>query len=435
MPAKKNANGDGTVYQRIDGRWCGSGYVLTADGTRRRIYVYGASHREASNKLTAKLADSARGLAVHSTDATLTVEAYLTTWLRTVARHRLRATTFVTYESLVRRFLIPGLGNRRVGTLTVSDVRGFLDRIATVCQCCTWGWDAARDPGHREPGKRPRCCAVGRCCRRTIKPATVRYVRAVLSAALGDGVREDLLGRNVASSVRLPTPRSDFQPFTLGEARRYLLAAAYHRHGALFELALRTGLRKGELLGLQWADVDLDAGHLSVRRTLARTSGGPTFQPVKTHRSARRIAIPRECVTSLKRYRKRQELDRREAGDTWREYGLVFANRVGGPLDSAVIHRNHQILCEMADAHYIRFHDLRHTCATLLLEQGVDLVTIKDLLGHAQIHTTADIYAHVRLRLQHNAIESMSDALQSTQDNDRPDDRDDGDEEPEAVQD
>jgi integrase len=99
--------------------------------------------------------------------------------------------------------------------------------------------------------------------------------------------------------------------------------------------------------------------------------------------------------------------------------GLVFANSLGGPLDPAKVHRDHQILCEIADVRYIRFHDLRHTCATLLLEQGVDLVTVKDLLGHAQIHTTADVYSHVRLRLQRGAIESMGDVLQSTHDNEQ----------------
>jgi integrase len=435
MPAKKNANGNGTVYQRIDGRWCGSGYIQAADGTRKRVYVYGASHREAYDKLQAKLTDSARGTAVLATDPNLTVQTYLSTWLDTVARHRLRPTTFVTYETLVRRFLIPGLGHRRLGTPTVTDVRTFLHRIAIACQCCTWGWDAARDPNHRRPDKRRRCCAVGNCCRTTIKPATVRYVRAVLSAALADGVREDLLGRNVASAVRLPTPRSNFEPFTMGEARRYLLAAAYHRHGTLFLLALRTGLRQGELLGLQWPDIDLDAGHLYVRRTLGRTKGGPTCQPVKTHRSARRIAIPRECVTSLRRYRKRQDIDRRDAGDAWRDNGLVFTNTTGGPLDPAMIHRAHQTLCELADVRHVRFHDLRHTCATLLLEQGVDLVTVKDLLGHAQIHTTADVYAHVRLRLQRKAIEAMDGALQSTNDTDHPDDTDEAEDSEEIADD
>ncbi|GGN32833.1 integrase [Actinoplanes campanulatus] len=424
MAGRRKANGEGTIFQRADGRWCGSGYVLAADGTRKRICVYATTRREAADKLATKLADSNRGLVV-AADPNLTVGDYLTAWLTSVARHRLRATTYVTYESLVRRFLIPGLGHRKLATLTVRDVRTFLDRIATVCQCCTWGWDTKRDPNHPRADRRPRCCAIGACCGKHIRPATIRYIRAVLSAALADGVREDILARNVASPVRLPTPRSDFQPFTAGEARRYLLAAAYHRHGPLFELALRTGLRQGELLGLRWDDIDLDAGHLYVRRTLARTRGGHTFQPVKTHRSARRIVLPRDCVTSLKRYRIRQDIDRREAGDTWKESGLVFTTGIGTPMDPAAVYRHHQDICDLADVRYIRFHDLRHTCATLLLEQGVDLVTIKDLLGHAQIHTTADVYSHVRLRMQRAAIESMGDALDSEDDPEADNDSDD----------
>ncbi len=242
-----------------------------------------------------------------------------------------------------------------MGGLTVADVRAFLDQIAAVCQCCQQGIDARRNPRHRNPDKRPRCCAVGRCCRQTIKPATVRYLRAVLSVALADGVREDLLGRNVASAIRLPVAKSDFQPFTVGEARKYLAAAAFHRQAALFELALRTGLRQGELLGLRWDDIDLDAGYLSVRRTLARTKGGPTFQPVKTHRSARRIMLPRECIASLGRHLRRQGIDQREAGTGWKDTGLVFANPTGGPLQPASVHRNHKILCDVADVRYVRF--------------------------------------------------------------------------------
>lgn len=155
----------------------------------------------------------------------------------------------------------------------------------------------------------------------------------------------------------------------------------------LFELALRTGLRRGELLGLRWDDIDLDAGHLYVRRTLARTRGGPTFQPVKTHRSARRIVLPRDCVTALKRYRIRQDIDRREAADGWTETGLVFANSTGGPMDPAAVHRHHQAICELADVRYIRFHDLRHTCATLLLEQGVERVVCGRLLDQRGMRT------------------------------------------------
>jgi integrase len=430
--AGRKANGEGTIFQRADGRWCGSCYVQAADGTRKRIYVYGSTRKEVADKLVAKLTDSNRGLVVVA-DANLTVGAYLTAWLTTVARHRLRPTTYVTYESLVRRFLIPGLGPRKLATLTVRDVRTFLNRVGDACQCCAWGRDANRDPNDPVKARRPHCCAIGRCCEQFVRPATVRYIRAVLSAALADGVREDLIGRNVASAVRLPTPRSDFKPFTASEARRYMNVAAYHRHGPLFELALRVGLRQGELLGLRWDDLDLDAGHLHVRRTLARTRGGPTFQPVKTHRSARRIALPRDCVTSLKWYRVRQDIDQRKAGDRWTDTGLIFTTTIGTPMDPAAIHRHHEAICELAEVRHIRFHDLRHTCATLLLEQGVELVTIKDLLGHAQIHTTADIYSHVRLRTQRGAVEAMTDALQpntaSDPDDDTEDDSDDPDDE------
>jgi integrase len=416
MPGKKNANGEGSIYQRTDGRWCGAAYVTAADGTSRRVHVYGASHREAAAKLAAKIADSVRGTAVLAKDPTLTVGEYLTSWLHTVAKPRVRATTFRSYEHTATRFLLPGLGNRRVGALTVSEVREFLNRLAATCQCCARRTDAARDPNHPDPARRPRCCAIGVCCAKTVSPATVRYVRALLSTALADGVREDLFGRNVAAAVRLPTPRSNFEPFTAAEARRYLRVAKTHRHGALYELALRTGMRQGELLGLGWDDLNLDAGYLTVRRTLARTLGGATFQDVKTHRSARRITIPTECITSLRWYRRRQQIDQRDASDRWRDLGLVFARATGGPLDPAYVHRNHHVICELADVRKIRFHDLRHSAATLLLEQGVELIVVKDLLGHAQINTTADIYAHVRPRLQRQAIEAMSHALNAVDD-------------------
>lgn len=425
MPARKKANGEGTIFQRADGRWCGSAYVTTTDGTSRRVYVYGTTWREASDKLTAKIADSVRGTAVVAKDPTVTVGQYLTSWLHTVARPRLRPTTFHSYEQTTNRFLIPGLGTRRLGTLTVSDVRAFLNQVATTCQCCARGIDARRDPKDRDPARRPHCCAVGNCCHKTLSPTTVRYIRALLSTALADGVREDLLGRNVAAAVRLPTPRASFEPFTATEARKYLRVAKNHRHGPLFELALRTGLRQGELLGLRWDDLDLQAGHLTVRRTLARTPGGPTFQDVKTHRSARRITIPTECVTSLRWYHRRQQIDQREAGEAWRDLGLVFTRTTGGPLDAAYMHRTHQAICDLADVRKIRFHDLRHSAATLLLEQGVELVVVKDLLGHAQIQTTADIYTHVRLRLQRQAIEAMGQALNTNHDHED-DGNDDG---------
>jgi integrase len=411
MPARKRANGEGTFYQRFDGRWEGAGYVTAADGTSRRVRVYAATRPEATQKLADKLAIETNA-AVVAKDPTMTVATYLTRWLTTVAKPRVRPGTYRNYATYVHGYLIPALGNRKLGTLSVKDVRAFLETLPHTCQCCTQGWDARRKPDHRDPDKRPRCCAIGQCCRRTTQPATIRYIRAVLSTALAHGVREDLITRNVASAVRLRTPRSStFIPFTASEARRYLAAAATHRHNALFELALRTGVRRGEVLGLQWSDVDLRTGHLDVRRTLASVDGTLAFQPTKTPSSQRRILLPAACIRSLKNYRTRQNLDRQRAGAAWHDLDLVFANSRGKPLDPVFVYRTHCTICDLAGLRHIRFHDLRHTCATLLLEEGVELITIKDLLGHAQLHVTADIYAHVRPRLKRNAIEAMNRAL------------------------
>ncbi|MDG5803258.1 site-specific integrase [Streptomyces ossamyceticus] len=212
-----------------------------------------------------------------------------------------------------------------------------------------------------------------------------------------------------------------FRPFTATEARQFLDAARSDRLHALYALALRTGLRKGELLGLHWEDLDLANGTASIRRSLQRTrTGGLTHLPTKTLASERRIALPTDCIRSLKKHRQQQDKEREIAGSAWRDSGLVFTTPTGRPLDPANLTRRFRSFLSRAGLRRIRFHDLRHSTATLLLEQGVDLVVIKELLGHAHIGVTAGVYAHVRLRLQRQAIDALGHALGS-QDND-PDD-------------
>ncbi len=206
-------------------------------------------------------------------------------------------------------------------------------------------------------------------------------------------------------------------PLTATEARRLLHAAHGDRLHALYELALRTGLRKGELLGLHWDDLDLDGGTASIHRSLQRTrSQGLTVLNTKTLASERRIALPTECLSSLKIHQERQQEERQTAGTSWTDNGLVFTTPNGRPLDPTNLTRR---LLHSAGLRTIRFHDLRHSTATLLLEQGVDLVVIKELLGHAHIGVTAGVYAHVRLRLQRQAIDTLGSSLSQT---DTPDD-------------
>ncbi|GAA0270840.1 site-specific integrase [Streptomyces polychromogenes] len=401
-PRKKTrANGEGTIYQRKDGRWEAAGYVLAADGTSKRVRVYGSTRREAADKLAEKIADSNRGVPVATADST--VSDYLTYWLNGVAIHSLRENTHTRYATCVRLHLIPGLGTKKIARLTAKDVRTFLDRLRTTCQCCTQGLDT----------ERKGCCAIGECCQKRLSALTVTYVHSVLKSALEHAVREDELPRNVARSVKTTAPRPRrFRPLTAAEARKFLDAARTDRLRALYELALRTGLRKGELLGLHWEDLDLTTGTASIRRSLQRTrTGGLTHLPTKTRASERRIALPTECIHSLKERKEQQDKERETAGPAWRDSGLVFTTPTGGPLDPANLTRRFRSFLDRAGLRRIRFHDLRHSTATLLLEQGVDLVVIKELLGRAHIGVTAGVYAHVRLRLQRQAIDTLGEAL------------------------
>ena len=399
------ANGDGTVYQRKDGRWEAAGYVLAPGDTRKRIHVYGTTRKDALAQLTEKIATSNRGIPAPTAQGS--VAAFLTYWLETVAVHRLRENTHTRYTACVRLYLNPGLGRKKLAKLTAKDVRTWLDQLRTTCQCCTCGLDTAR--------QQPQCCAIGTCCRKRLSPLTLAYVHSVLKSALEHAVREEEIPRNVARNVRMGTPRPRrFEPLTAEEARTFLAATSGHRLSALFELALRTGLRKGELLGLRWEDLDLASGTASIRRTLQRTnSSGLVALPTKTQSSERRIALPTECLRSLEQHHARQRQEREAAGTGWKASGYVFTRPDGSPIEGATLTRHFNTLLHRATLRRIRFHDLRHSAATLLLEQGVELVVIKELLGHAHIGVTATVYAHVRLRLQRDAINLLGNALRN----------------------
>ncbi|MFE9921104.1 tyrosine-type recombinase/integrase [Streptomyces sp. NPDC005774] len=382
-----------------------AGYVLTSSNTRK----------EALAKLTEKIAASNRGLPAPSAQGSVAV--YLTYWLDAVAVHHLRETTHTRYTAVARLYLIPGLRRKKLAKLTAKDVRTWLNQLRTTCQCCARGLDTAR--------VEPLCCAAGKCCARWLSPLTLTYVHSVLKSALEHAVREEEIPRNVARNVRTGTPRSRrFEPLTADEARTFLAATSGHRLQPLFELALHTGLRKGELLGLRWEDLDLAGGTASIRRTLQRTnSSGLTALPTKTKSSERRISLPTPCLHSLEQHRDRQLQEREAAGAGWENSGYGFTRPDGAPVEGSTLTRHFNALLRQARLRRIRFHDLRHSTATLLLEQGVELVVIKELLGHAHIGVTATVYAHVRLRLQRDAIDLLGHALRNpTEITGKPDD-------------
>ncbi|MEU8252250.1 tyrosine-type recombinase/integrase [Nonomuraea sp. NPDC048916] len=409
--ARRRTSGEGTLYQRTDGRWEGAAYVPTTDGQARRIRVYGKTRREAADKLTKKINDHRQKLPLPARDPAL--GDYLTTWLNHIAVHKVRPNTLARYRACLRLYFPAPLLKKKLSQLTAKDIRLWLDQLRVTCRCCALGTDTTRDPHAADPQKRPRCCALGRCCQRYLSPLTIQYIHALLRTALEHAVREDDLARNVARNVQVPVGRQQrTEPFSPAEARTFLDAAQGFRLHALFDLALRTGMRRGELLGLRWSDLDLTGGTLAIRQTLQYVPGtGLVITPTKTPSSERRIALPRETIASLTRHRAQQQADHTAAGPAWTETGLVFTTKTGAPLQPSNVNRDFHQLLRGAGLRKIRFHDLRHSCASLLLDQGVDLIVIKELLGHAHIAITADVYAHVRLRLQRDAIERMSGAL------------------------
>ncbi|MGB7147120.1 tyrosine-type recombinase/integrase [Mycobacterium sp.] len=398
--ARRNANGEGGVYRRTDGRWEGKFFVDTPDGRRKRVSVYGDTEREALNELNKLRDQRRRGIPVATT--TLTVAEYMSYWLEHIAEPSIRRTTYATYEGDVRLHIVPGIGKRKLKTLQAADIRAWLGDLRTKCQCCAQGRDAARDE--------PRCCALAdpRCCQAALSASSIRHVLRVLRAALQDAVEEELLSRNVARLVQLRvTDDRKVRSFTRAEALRFLDAAEQHRLYALWAVALAMGLRRGEALGLAWADVDLDGGRMTVRQALHRVDGQLRLDPVKTDASVAVLPIPDPLVTILRAHRKRQLQERFAAGSSWRDTGLVFTTAQGGFIEPRNANRIFHNLCRNANVPQLRVHDLRHSCATLLFTMGVSPATVQRILRHSSITVTTGTYVEVIEAVQRDALDTM----------------------------
>ena len=401
----KRPNGGGTIYQRKDGRYEGAAWVPALDGTRKRIRVYGHTWEETNKALTKAIAEHENGVGVSTDQSTLA--AYLENWITTVAPSRVRATTLTQYTQVIRQHIIPALGTKKLNKLTAKDVRTWLDTLAKQCRCCHRGIDSNR------PIDKQRCCAKGECCRLIPAPRRLQYLHGVLTSALAHAVREDLLPRNVAKQVQTPAgPPRRYEPLTLTEAHALLAAVRLFPNGELYELALRLGMRRGELIGLRWTDIDYTNKTLTIRRTLQRIPGqGLQVMPTKTQSSDRRIPLSDPCIKALRIHKHSQDTQRERTGSLWHESGYIFTTTIGTPIDPQKTTMGIKTLCDQAGIRHIRFHDLRHTCATLLIETGVPLITVKELLGHSNITITANIYTHTRLPHQADALGQLDAQL------------------------
>jgi integrase len=241
----------------------------------------------------------------------------------------------------------------------------------------------------------------------------VKYIHTTLHRALMQAVRWGLVPRNAAAAVdppRVVTP--EMRPLSSAQARTLLATAKGNMLQALFVLAVTTGMRQGELLGLGWEDVDLEARSVRVRRTLTLAKGGPRLTEPKTKGSRRSIRLTSGAVEALVQHRVRQDSEGAAAGGKWNAWGFVFCTRRGTPIRRDNLHDKHwKPLLRRAGLPDIRFHDLRHTCATLLLTMSVHPKIVSEMLGHSSIAITLDTYSHVIPGLGEAAANAIEEVL------------------------
>lgn len=375
---KRRGNGEGSIsrHPKRD-LWMARYTVETPAGTKRRT-VYGRTRKEMRDKLAKALADRADGIVFD--DENMTVAEYLDGWLKGSVYGSLRDSTYDCYEIICRRHIASVLGARKLSKLTAMHVQRFYrDRL---------------DAG--------------------LAPATVHKCHTVLHKALKQAVEWHLVPRNVADAVKPPgpTPRKEMRALSPEDARRLLEAARDDRLEALYVLAVITGMREGELLGLKWADVDLEAGALRVKRTLTRQGGKVTLGEPKTKKSRRTVRLTPRAVEAVKRHRARQAGEKLKVGSLYEDQGLVFASEGGGLINpSNLRQRSFLPLLKKAELSRVTFHDLRHTCASLLFQKNVHPKFVQELLGHASIVITLDTYSHMLPGMGGEATDAMGKAL------------------------
>jgi integrase len=354
--AKRRGNGEGSVYRRKDGLWVGQYRVQTPSGAKTK-YIYSKSRKDAATKLVKAIADRDSGFVFDS--ESLTVGQYLDRWLDAI-RGTVRERTWKRSEEIVRLHLVPSLGKTRLDKLSSFQLQSL--------------YSSKLDSG--------------------LSARTVRMIHTTLHKALKSAVNWSLVPRNVTEAVSPPREQvKEINPLNEEQVKRLLKTVRGDRLEALYVLGIHTGLRSGELLGLRWEDLDLQAGTLQVKRTVFN---GRVEAP-KTVKGRRSIKLTQTSIRALQEHQTVGE---------W-----VFCTRLGTPLSVHNLHNRSwkPLLKKTGLPLDTRFHDLRHTCASLLLTKGVHPKIVQEMLGHSSISITLDTYSHVLRNLQGEAVRAMED--------------------------
>ena len=382
----RRGNGEGTIYERKNGTYAAT---FTIEGGKRKT-IYAKTYKEAQEKLRKALYEQQQGILL--TTPQQTVAQFLTDWLENTQKQSVRPRTYERYEEIVRLHIIPVLGHHKLQHLSAQHVQAFYTKKS----------------------------------QEGLAALTVRSFHTLLHKALETAMKWNLVPRNVCQAVSPPRrERFEVTPLTLAQIQKLLSALEGHRLEALFTLALATGMRRGELLGLKWQDIDLTRGKLQVRRVLTRIPSkmpgkGYTEAEPKTQKSRRTIVIASFALKALQEHHIRQTAEKKQAGRFWQEHDYVFCTSLGTPLNPTrdVLDLLKAFL-KKADLPDIRFHDLRHSAATLLLSLGVHPKVVQEILGHSQITMTMDIYSHVLPSMHEEAMYTLNEAIRKNQEDEQ----------------
>lgn len=379
--AKKRMNGEGSIIARKDKFGNITGYQAAlsigrdANGKLQRRVTSGKTKEEVKNGLHKLIMERHSGMLMPT--AQLTVSAFCDKWLSNKEQAgEVKPLTLRSYRDTVRLYLTHTLGSKKLEALTALHVQGMLDQLA----------------------------AEGKSV------MTRRYSLSVLKMALNQAVAWNMVPRNVAHGIKPPKAvRLEMRVLSPTEAATFLAAAQSHRLYPAFLLAVMTGMRRGEILGLQWDAVSFEQGTLSVKRNLVDHRGKAVLNTPKTAKSQRRIYLPPAVLTALHDHQQRQEQDAARAGEAWQGQPFVFTSEVGTHTDPRNFERMYANVLKKSGVSKVRFHDLRHTAASLMIRKGISPKIVADTLGHTNVSFTLDRYTHLYDDQRKDAVLSMDD--------------------------
>ncbi|GIE92313.1 site-specific integrase [Actinoplanes regularis] len=406
MATRSRANGEGSIFPYRNGSFAAYVWVTKPDGKRTRKYVYGKTREETHDKWLTLHQKAKAGPVVTKS---LTLGNFAAYWLREIVQPNLAPGTYVTYEVTSRLYIVPGLGKRRLDKLQISDTQTWLNAVRRECQCCAQGKDKRRKPA------RQRCCALGKCCHEFPSASTIGNIRRVLRTLLTQAITEGHITANPAKNVKVPPARAKKRrAWSSDEARQFLESARADRdpYYAAYVLVLVLGLRKGEMLGVTWPNIDLDAGEVTVDMQLQRVGNQLLHRETKTPTSDDTLPMPEICTVALQERGAAQKTAQEQAGSAWQRTDLVFTTRFGTPIEPRNFNRYWDRRCDLAGVRRITIRDARRTCASLLADLDVHPRVAMQILRHAQFSITMEIYTVVSSAATRAALKKLGESLE-----------------------